>query len=82
MEEAYRGEAQTPSIKGLHLYQWTAILSVIAGIIMTVIQVEPAIIHPGFGWESVLVAAISGSFLFFAMGVDFPHSNVRFSRLV
>jgi len=82
VEEAYRGEAQTPSIKGLHLYQWTAIFSVIAGIIMTVIQVEPAIIHPGLSWESVLVAVISGSFLFFAMGVDFPYSNVRFSRLV
>ena len=82
VEEAYRGEAQTPNIKGLHLYQWTAIISVVVGILMTTIQVEPAVICPGFSWESVLVAAISGFFIFFAMGVDFPYSNVRFSRLV
>jgi len=82
VEEAYRGEAQTPSIKGLRLYQWTAILSVVVGILMTVIPIKPAVINPGFSWESVLVAAISGFFLFFAMGVDFPYSNVRFSRLV
>jgi prolipoprotein diacylglyceryltransferase len=82
VEEAYRGEAQTPSIKGLRLYQWTAIISAIVGIVMTVIQVEPAVISPGFSWESVLVAVLTGSFLFFAMGVDFPYSNARFSRLV
>ena len=82
VEEAYRGETQTPNIKGLHLYQWTAIASVIVGIIMTVIQVEHAVIVPGFSWESVLVASCSGFFLFFAMGVDFPYSNIRFSRLV
>jgi prolipoprotein diacylglyceryltransferase len=82
VEEAYRGEAQTPNVSGLHLYQWTAIASVIVGIVMTVIHVEPAAISPGFSWESVLVAAISGFFLFFAMGVDFPNSNIRFSRLV
>jgi len=82
VEEAYRGEAQTPNVKGLHLYQWTAIISVVIGIVMTVIPVEPAVINPGFNWESFRAAAISGLFLFFAMGVDFPYSNVRFSRLV
>ena len=82
VEEAYRGEVQTPNVKGLHLYQWTAIISVIIGIIMTTIQTNPTIINPGFNWESVLVATITGLFIFFAMGVDFPYSNVRFSRLV
>jgi len=82
VEEAYRGEVQTPNIKSLHLYQWAAIVSVIVGILMTVIQIEPQVINPGFSWESVLGAAISGFFVFFAMGVDFPYSNVRFSRLV
>ncbi len=82
VEEAYRGEVQTPSIKGLHLYQWTAIISVVTGILMTVIQIEPAVITPGFSWETAMAAAISGLFIFFAMGVDFPTSNVRFSRLV
>jgi prolipoprotein diacylglyceryltransferase len=82
VEEAYRGEAQTPSINGLRLYQWTAVASVVAGIGMTVIHAEPAVISPGFSWESVVVAAVSGFFLLFAMGVDFPYSNARFSRLV
>lgn len=82
VEEAYRGESQTMIIKGLRLYQWTAIISVIAGIMMTVIPVRPVLISPGFSWECLLVAALSGFFLFFAMGVDFPNSNIRFSRLV
>ena len=82
VEEAYRGEAQTPSVRGLHLYQWTAIISVLIGIVMTIIQVQPAALAPGFSWGTFLVAAFSGTFIFFAMGVDFPYSNVRFSRLV
>jgi protein-S-isoprenylcysteine O-methyltransferase Ste14 len=82
VEEAYRGEAQTPSIKGLRLYQWTAVFSVITGIVMTVINLEPMVISPGFNWESLLVAIFCGFFLFFVMGVDFPYSNKRFSRLV
>jgi len=82
VEEAYRGEAQTPNVFGLHLYQWTAIISVIVGIIMTVVRVDTTYLNPGFSWESVLAAGISGFFLFFAMGVDFPFSNIRFSRLV
>ncbi|MDO8929795.1 MAG: prolipoprotein diacylglyceryl transferase [Bacteroidota bacterium] len=82
VEEAYRGEAQTPNIKGLHLYQWTAIISVVVGILMTVIRIEQPVLNPGFSWESLSVASICGFFIFFAMGVDFPYSNARFSRLV
>lgn len=82
VEEAYRGEVQTPVFKGLHLYQWTAIASLIVGIIMTTLQIEPVVIQPGFNWEAVLVALICGFFVFVAMGVDFPTSNARFSRLV
>ena len=82
VEEAYRGEVQTPGIKGLHVYQWTAILAVMVGILMTTIQIVPLVIFPGFSWESVVIAFLCGLFIFFAMGVDFPHSNRRFSRLV
>ncbi|MBW8334826.1 MAG: prolipoprotein diacylglyceryl transferase [Prolixibacteraceae bacterium] len=82
VEEAFRGEVQTPILGGLHLYQWTAIIALIIGIILTTIQVEPIPINSGFSWESVLVAFVSGLFVFFAMGVDFPYSNARFSRLV
>jgi len=82
VEEAYRGEVQTPVFGGLHLYQWTAIISILTGIIMTMIPVTYPQLNPGFNWETLLVATISGLFVFFAMGVDFPYSNVRFSRLV
>lgn len=82
VEEAYRGEVQTPIIKGLRLYQWTAILSVLIGIIMTMINKKPETLYPDFGWQIVIAALIGGLFTTFAMGVDFPYSNVRFSRLV
>lgn len=82
VEEAYRGEVQTPIIKGLRLYQWTAILSVLVGIIMTIIHIDVVAITPDFGWETIISAMIGGLFTTFAMGVDFPFSNARFSRLV
>jgi len=82
VEEAYRGEAQTPNVKGLHLYQWTAVASVCIGMVMTAIRIQPDILTSGISWETFLVATVSGLFIFFAMGVDFPYSNARFSRLV
>jgi protein-S-isoprenylcysteine O-methyltransferase Ste14 len=82
VEEAYRGEVLTPIMKGLRLYQWTALISVIAGIIMTVLPVSPITIIPVFGWDILWAALIGGAFTTFAMGIDFPYSNARFSRLV
>jgi protein-S-isoprenylcysteine O-methyltransferase Ste14 len=82
VEESYRGEVQTPGIGGLRLYQWTAAISVLIGIIMTFIYTKPVALMPGLGGETFLTAALAGLFLFFAMGVDFPYSNARFSRLV
>ncbi len=82
VEEAYRGEVQTPIIKKLRLYQWTAILSVFTGIIITLIHVAPVPHAPSFSWNTVLAAFIGGIFTTFAMGIDFPYSNARFSRLV
>jgi len=82
VEEAYRGEIQTPILSGLRLYQWTAIASVIFGILMTFIPVSELDIHQEFGWEIVVAALLGGLFTFFVMGVDFPRSNARFSRLV
>ena len=82
VEEAYRGEAQTMIIRGLRLYQWIAILSVVIGIIMTIIPTEQVIVISGLGWETLAAAGIGGLFAWFAMGVDFPSSNTRFSRLV
>ena len=82
VEEAYRGEVQTPVWKGLRLYQWAAIISVITGIVFTTINVQLAELRPGYGWEIWVAAFLGGFFIFFAMGVDFPRSNARFSRLV
>ncbi len=82
VEEAYRGEVQTLIWNGLHLYQWTALVSVIIGILMTIIPVAVVDITPEFGWDIIIAALLGGLFTFFAMGVDFPHSNARFSRLV
>lgn len=82
VEEAYRGEVQTPNWNGLHLYQWTAIASIIIGILMTIIPATVITTYPEVGWEIIVAALIGGLFTFFAMGVDFPRSNVRFSRLV
>ncbi len=82
VEEAYRGEVQTPKYYGLRLYQWMAILSVITGMIMTTLQVERPQISPEWNWQIAVSASLIGLFTFFAMGVDFPRSNARFSRLV
>lgn len=82
VEEAYRGEAQTPNLKGLHLYQWTAICSLIVGIIITMVPVKAVELSAESGWEIIVAAILGGLFIFFAMGVDFPKSNARFSRLV
>lgn len=82
VEEAYRGEVQTPILDGLHLYQWTAIASGLIGVCFTMIPVKVVDLHPQFGWEIPVAAIILGLLSFFAMGVDFPKSNARFSRLV
>ncbi|MDF2157091.1 prolipoprotein diacylglyceryl transferase family protein [Algoriphagus sp. CAU 1675] len=82
VEEAYRGEVQTPILKGLRLYQWTAILSVLIGISMTMIPISVELNPSSFGWQTILSAISGGLFTAFAMGIDFPFSNARFSRLV
>lgn len=82
VEEAYRGEIQTPRHFGLRLYQWMAILSVISGMVMTTLNVDRPVLAPEWNWQIVVSAALTGLFTFFAMGVDFPRSNARFSRLV
>ncbi len=82
VEESYRGEPQTRQVAGLHIYQWLAIASVMAGMWCTTLVSEP----PGIGfhaptsalwWVALSMGLLSGSM----MGVDFPDSNRRFSRL-
>ncbi len=82
VEEGYRAEPQTPIVAGLHSYQWLAILSVLAGMWCTALTpgLSPASFTPfsdRIAIAALVMAVVSGA----AMGVDFPRSNRRFSRL-
>jgi prolipoprotein diacylglyceryltransferase len=81
VEEAWRGEPQTPALARLRLYQWAAVASVLAGVMMTALGAsEPApVAH--FDWLASFPAAGFGLVVCCAMGVDFPESSLRFSRL-
>jgi protein-S-isoprenylcysteine O-methyltransferase Ste14 len=82
VEESYRAEPQTKLVGPLHIYHWFAIASVVIGAALSGIDAVPPAgwIHaptPG----TVLLAVIMGIAAGFAMGVDLPGSNRRFSRL-
>ena len=81
VEEAYRGEPQTPIFFGLRLYQWMATLSVIAGAILTTLPMHGEAPKPQFSITTLLIAAAVGLISGIALGVDIPSSNRRFSRL-
>jgi protein-S-isoprenylcysteine O-methyltransferase Ste14 len=80
-EEAWRGEPQTRIVSGLRIYQWVAIGSVVLGALITVSGSRAAAPAPAFSWIAVLPAAVFGLFVSCAMGMDFPESKRRFSRL-
>lgn len=82
VEEAYRGEPQTPILGRLRLYQWMAIASVVSGAVLTTVNTPSAIPNWQFNWMAVGAAAGFGFVTWFALGVDFPNSNKRFARLV
>ncbi len=82
VEEAYRGEVQTKILYGLRLYQWTAIATVFIGILVTCLPVPRAPVHVVYDLSILSAALLLGLITFLAMGVDFPKSNKRFSRLV
>jgi protein-S-isoprenylcysteine O-methyltransferase Ste14 len=82
VEEAYRGEPQTPTVAGLRLYQWLAVILGLVGALTTTVARTP--VPPGsFGFHPAVVATsvAYGLACFFAMGVDFPRSTRRFARL-
>jgi prolipoprotein diacylglyceryltransferase len=80
-EEAWRGEPQTLVVAGLRLYQWAAIVSVFLGAVFSAIGSSMPAPSPQFRWSAVLPAAVFGVVVSCAMGLDFPDSNRRFSRL-
>lgn len=81
VEEAYRGEPQTPVWRGLKLYQWLAVGQAALGAPFTLMTSPPL---PPLS-EITLIGAgailASGLIAGFAMGVDFPHANRRFAQL-
>lgn len=80
-EEAWRGEPQTPVFAGLRLYQWAAIGSVILGVVFSITGSGTPAPSPRFRWSVVLPAAGFGLAVTCAMGIDFPDSDRKFSRL-
>jgi protein-S-isoprenylcysteine O-methyltransferase Ste14 len=82
VEETYRGEPQTPVFGGLKIYQWISILLLVVGSILTMIPSEPiSLVGAGTNNMTWIIAVIFGLVSGAAMGVDFPDSNKRFTRL-
>lgn len=81
VEEAYRGEPQTLTVCGLRLYQWIAVLTVVAGAVATCAHgpAMPQIF--ALRMSSILVATGCSAVAWFVTGVDFPESSRRFARL-
>ena len=81
VEEAYRGEPQTPIFWGLRLYQWIAIVTVFLGAAITTLVRTPLTTEPIIHLSSIFVALVCGIAAWFVSGVDFPESSRRFARL-
>jgi hypothetical protein len=81
VEEAYRGEPQTLTVWGLHLYQWIAILTVVAGAALTTVPGSPMPPIAPLRLSTLLLAIGCGAVAWFVTGVDFPESSRRFARL-
>ncbi len=81
VEEAYRGEPQTPVYAGLRLYQWIALSTVVIGAFITTLVNAPSTPNPVFRVTSVWIALGCGVIAWLTASVDFPESNRRFARL-
>jgi hypothetical protein len=81
VEEAYRGEPQTLNLYGLRLYQWIAILTVVAGAVVTCVHFSAMPQVFALHVSSILVAIGCSAVAWFVTGVDFPESSRRFARL-
>jgi protein-S-isoprenylcysteine O-methyltransferase Ste14 len=81
VEEAYRGEPQTAVLARLRLYQWVSVAAIAIGALITAIGRSGPAPPIDFDAGVLLPALAYGILVSFAMGVDFPRSNARFSRL-
>jgi hypothetical protein len=81
-EDAYRREKQTRMRKGLRENQWIAIGALISGVIITLLpSTLPSQCVGSFDLAFLATVLIGGLLTAFAMSMDFPKSQVRFSRL-
>ena len=81
VEEAYRGEPQTATAYGLHLYQWIAIAMAVAGAVLTTVKSSPLPQLTSLRLSSILLALGCSAVAWFVTGIDFPESSRRFARL-
>ncbi|CAF3645336.1 unnamed protein product [Rotaria socialis] len=82
VEEAYRGEVQTPIYYKLKIYQWTSIVFVVIGIIISILPFDDGVsLKLIWNCEYLVPCILFGLFTAFVTGMDFPESNSRFSRL-
>jgi protein-S-isoprenylcysteine O-methyltransferase Ste14 len=81
VEEAYRGEPQTLTVRGLHLYQWIAVVTVVAGAALTAVTSSPLPPIAPLRLSSLFLAVGCGAVTWFVTGMDFPESSRRFARL-
>ncbi|HVU63556.1 MAG TPA: prolipoprotein diacylglyceryl transferase family protein, partial [Phycisphaerales bacterium] len=81
VEEHLRGEPHTPRFAGLRLYQWCAVGTFAAGMAACVLPCAVRTPEAAVGLGVVAWAVGMGLVYGLAMGVDFPESNARFSRL-
>lgn len=80
-EEGWRGEPQTRVVAGLRLYQWAAVGSMVLGGVFSIVGGAASAPPPQFRWSTFLPAVFFGVMVSGAMGLDFPNSDRRFSRL-
>lgn len=80
-EEGYRGEPQTVRWAGLALYQWLALGGLLAGMAVLTVPAPRPPPWSGVSFAPLAYALPFGLLVAVAMGVDFPESKRRMSRL-
>jgi protein-S-isoprenylcysteine O-methyltransferase Ste14 len=81
VEESLRGEPQTSVIAGLRIYQWLSVAQVAAGMLVSALGRSGPCPSAALSDAPFGAAAIGGLVVGLALGMDFPDSNRRFSRL-
>lgn len=82
VEESFRAEPQTKLVGPLHIYHWMALGSLLCGAVLSGVDSAPPHLWIDYpGGEVWAVSLGMGLVATLIMGVDFPRSNRRFSRL-